>query len=401
MGEITGDPEELGHFDKEMVALNRRPNCEFTFSDCRYDVDTSNGTKEILKGISATVKSGEVLAIMGPSGAGKTMMMNLLTLAPGPGVRYGRVTLNGQAVTLDKFKRFCSVVPQHDDHWAYLTCRETIELAAELQLTTGEEKESLVNTLLKEMGLVSCQNTRVGNIFLQGLSGGQKRRLSLAVALVKKPSMIFLDEPTSGLDAAAAASIMTFFKQLAVSLNLIIVCTIHQPSSKVFHGFDTTMVLTGGQLAYFGPAQELTHYLKEIDRPVPDNSNPAEHVLDLVNREFVDSAEVDYMIDAWNAYYEKAKLDEGSNQFGRYQAIQKQIAGEVTDLPPLEQKHLPFLPQVLVLLKRHGILVYRDPILYLGRGMAFLMACTFFSIVYINARKRNQEQAIYKIFLFM
>ncbi len=107
------------------------------------------------------------------------------------------------------------------------------------------------------------------------------------------------------------------------------------------------------------------------------------------------------MIDAWNAYYEKAKLDEGSNQFGRYQAIQKQIAGEVTDLPPLEQKHLPFLPQVLVLLKRHGILVYRDPILYLGRGMAFLMACTFFSIVYINARKRNQEQAIYKIFLFM
>ena len=92
----------------------------------------------------------------------------------------------------------------------------------------------------------------VGNQFIQGLSGGQKRRLSLAIALVKKPSVILLDEPTSGLDAAAATSIMKFFKDLSVNLNIIIIATIHQPSTKVYNGFDSCMVLTGGESAYYG-----------------------------------------------------------------------------------------------------------------------------------------------------
>jgi ABC-type multidrug transport system ATPase subunit len=83
------------------------------------------------------------------------------------------------------------------------------------------------------MGLAGCADTLIGNEFVQGLSGGQKRRLSIALALIKQPKLLFLDEPTSGLDAAAAAAIMRFITDLAKQQNLIIVATIHQPSTKV------------------------------------------------------------------------------------------------------------------------------------------------------------------------
>ena len=152
--------EEGGHF-AENNNLGKRPDATFTFSDCKYVIKGKKGSKEILKGLSGTVKSGEVLAIIGPSGAGKTMLMNLLTLTPGPGRREGVVTLNGHDLTLSKFKKYFSLVPQSDNHWAYLTCREAIEMATDLQHTyTPEEKEALVDTLIKEMGLTSCQNTR-------------------------------------------------------------------------------------------------------------------------------------------------------------------------------------------------------------------------------------------------
>ena len=394
--------EEGGHFSHNND-LGKRADSTFTFSNCKYVIKGKKGTKEILKGISGTVKSGEVLAIIGPSGAGKTMLMNLLTLTPGPGRREGRVTLNGNDLTLKTFKKHFSLVPQVDNHWAYLTCREAIEMATDLQhLYSHEQKVKLVDTLIKEMGLSSCQNTRVGNQFIQGLSGGQKRRLSLAIALVKKPSVILLDEPTSGLDAAAATSIMKFFKDLSVNLNIIIICTIHQPSTKVYNGFDTTMVLTGGQTAYYGPASFLGDYLQVVDRAIPKNSNPAEHVLDLVNREFVDSKEVDYMVEKWNAYFEKEISNPDSYLFHVGKEIESQEANETKELPDSNPEGSPgMLKQITVLFKRHAVLTYRDPILYVGRALTFLFCCTFFSIVYFEARRRKQEQAPYKMFLFM
>merc|ERR1719230_2271703 len=102
------------------------------------------------------------------------------------------------------------------------------------------------------MGLESCQHNKVGNEFMKGLSGGQKRRLSLAIAFLKNPLVVFLDEVTSGLDAAAAANITTFLQDLARSQDVIIACTIHQPSAKIFKGFDRLLLLSDGRVAYSG-----------------------------------------------------------------------------------------------------------------------------------------------------
>ena len=114
--------------------------------------------------------------------------------------------------------------------------------------------ERRVSSLLRLMGLESCADTKVGNAFFQGLSGGQKKRLSIAVALLSSPLVLFLDEPTSGLDSASASGIMSFLRELASTASIMIVCTIHQPSSTVFNSFDKVLLLARGQTAYLGSA---------------------------------------------------------------------------------------------------------------------------------------------------
>jgi len=97
-----------------------------------------------------------------------------------------------------------SIVTQEDHLWPFLTCRETIEYAADFSMSVpSEQKKAVVDQLIVSLGLESCQHTKCGNAFFKGLSGGQKRRLSLAIALIKGPAVVFLDEPTSGLDSAS------------------------------------------------------------------------------------------------------------------------------------------------------------------------------------------------------
>lgn len=124
----------------------------------------------------------------GPSGAGKTSLLRVLTFEALGGVAEGIVTFNGLPLNSQLFKATCGLVAQEDYHWAFLTCRETIAFAADLLSphASQAEKDVAVNTMITKMGLDSCADTLVGNAFQHGLSGGQKRRLSVAVALMKK-----------------------------------------------------------------------------------------------------------------------------------------------------------------------------------------------------------------------
>lgn len=207
---------------------------------------------------------------------------------------------------------------------------------------------------------------------------------------MKQPQLVFLDEPTSGLDAAAAASIMTWIKELAHDLNIIVVCTIHQPSAKVFAGFDNCMLLSDGRVAYLGPTDRMDDYLAIIGHPTPGTSSTAEHALDLVNREFSDKDEVDALLDKWPAHRDTfaPKADKRAVAMSADDAKKSKFGSS-------------FGSQTMTLLKRHALLTVRDPMLYLGRFAAFMMSCAFFAVIYLNTRSRDQEQAIYKLFLMM
>ena len=232
---------------------------------------------------------------MGPSGAGKTTLISALTLDAFYGTPKGEVTLNGVPLTDDMFKKHAFVVKQQDKHWPYLTTREALTYAAELyNVADKADIPDVVSGIVKKMGLESCVDTRCAR-----LSGGQKRRLSLAVALLKQPTLLFLDEPTSGLDAAAASNIMQEIIRVAREERIIILCSIHQPSTKVYNGFDQIMILSKGREAFVGSVEDATPHFGSIGHPLPPATNPAEHFLDLVNSDFSTSEEVDNILDAW------------------------------------------------------------------------------------------------------
>ena len=272
----------------------------FVFDQCSYTVETTlegkpkvapcgaSKTKPLLKGIQANVSAGSVLAIMGPSGAGKTTLLNMLTLEKKGGAPCGTVTLNGHPFTLDLYKKNCAYVQQNDALWACLNARDHLGYAYALfqpELSKAERKKK-IDEMLDTLGLTSSQHVKAGNQFFRGLSGGLKRRLSIGIALAKQPLVLYLDEPTTGVDSASAAMIMKFLKQIATSRNIAVLCTIHQPPASVFAGFDDTLILASGRIAYFGAASAMAGHFAALGKVPPPGVNMAEYALDLVNRDF-------------------------------------------------------------------------------------------------------------------
>mmetsp|Transcript_48887 Transcript_48887/g.122168 ORF Transcript_48887/g.122168 Transcript_48887/m.122168 type:complete len:708 (+) Transcript_48887:404-2527(+) len=366
-------------------SFKRHGDNAFVFRDCRFSVPGKRGQprKQILRGVSGEVRSGHVLAIMGPSGAGKTTLLNLLSLVPIGGKCEGEVTFNGVPVTDGVFRDCMSIVTQEDHLWPFLTCRETLQFAADFSMNvSADEKKAVVDRLIVSLGLEGCQHTKCGNTFFKGLSGGQKRRLSLAIALIKGPAVVFLDEPTSGLDSASASAVMGHLKRVAADLKIVVICTIHQPSTAVFNSFDSTMVLSDGNVVYCGSAAESIQYFSDIGRPMPEHTNPAEYMLDLVNKDFTDAKEVEQMVEEW-----------------RMRA--PYVAPPVSRDVPRNGPGANIFYQTWTQLRRQVLLTVRDPTLYMGRVVMFVLATTFFAIIYIKCRDRNQDQVTPRMFLCM
>ena len=369
----------------------------FCFSNCKFSIqqydrvqDRFSGSKrmkEILSNVSASIINGTDLAIMGPSGSGKSTLLNLLTLAPSSGISSGAVTVNGHKLSSKCFRKFCAYVPQDDSLCPFLTCREILQFAVDFYLTASRpDRDARVESLLKDLGLESCQNTICGNQFLKGLSGGQKRRLSLAVALAKEPLILFLDEPTSGLDSAATAEIVGVLKKIKVEKKIILICTIHQPSTRVFNEFDSILLLSGGNVAYFGPTSNATKYFRDLGHEMPDDLSPSEYLLDLINCDF-------------GGEDKKRKVDEIIEAWRKQPAAGESGAAHVSALPRRALPGVSFGQQVLVHTRRQALLSVRDPTLYLGRFAIFMVSCIFFALVYIKTRERNQQVVTDRMFL--
>ncbi|CAJ1934010.1 unnamed protein product, partial [Sphenostylis stenocarpa] len=169
-----------------------------------------------------------------------------------------------------------------------LTVRETINYSAKLRLPSSmrkEEMNEIIEGTITEMGLEECADRLIGNWHLRGISGGEKRRLSIALEILTRPSLLFLDEPTSGLDSASAYFVAQTLRNLAHDAKTVI-SSIHQPSSEVFALFDHLFLLSGGQTIYFGPAQKATEFFAKAGFPCPSRRNPSDHFLRCINSDF-------------------------------------------------------------------------------------------------------------------
>lgn len=208
--------------------------------------------------------------------------------------------MNGSHPSNSTFRRLSSYVEQEDALLGSLTVRETLSFAARLssspssasstdgngRVATRQEREARIEGLMASFGLLGQRDTLVGTPLLSGLSGGQKRRLSIASQLLTSPRVLFLDEPTSGLDSAASWEVISFLRRVARRNRLIVVMSIHQPSSKVFNLFDRVMCLARGKLCYAGPTQQIGAFMGRAGVAVPWGINPAEVVLDVLNTDF-------------------------------------------------------------------------------------------------------------------
>ncbi|GMN26239.1 hypothetical protein TIFTF001_001229 [Ficus carica] len=250
--------------------------------------NSGNGhSRRLLDGLTGFAEPGRIMAIMGPSGSGKsTLLDSLAGRLSGNVVMTGNVLLNGTRRRLDY--GLVAYVTQEDLLLGTLSVRETITYSALLRLPTTlskEEIDGVVEATIMEMGLQDCADGLVGNWHLRGLSGGEKKRLSIALEILTRPRLLFLDEPTSGLDSASAFFVIQTLRNIARDGRTVI-SSIHQPSSEVFALFDDLFLLSGGQTSYFGPAKMAVEFFAKAGFPCPSRRNPSDHFLRCINSGF-------------------------------------------------------------------------------------------------------------------
>jgi ABC-type multidrug transport system ATPase subunit len=276
----------------------------------------SQATKTILNPLTAEFQPGSLNVIMGPSGSGKTSLLNSMAgrLKDDFSTRYktsGTMTFNGLAPSEDVIHSICSFVTQDDDALlASLTVRETLRYAAGLRLPKWMSKQQKVQKaeeILLKMGLKDCADNLIGNDLIKGISGGEKRRVTIAVQILTEPRVLLLDEPLSGLDAFTALSIMDVLSGLAHEGRTLIV-TIHQPRSDLFDHFGSILLLArGGHPVFAGPATHMLPHFAAQGYACPRHVNPADFALDLITvdlqhaaREEASREKVRKLVEAWH-----------------------------------------------------------------------------------------------------
>ncbi|CAO0792155.1 unnamed protein product [Mucor circinelloides] len=243
-----------------------------------------NVAKPVLVNATGKVKSGEVLAILGPSGAGKTTLLDILANRTKTGQVTGNLYVNGKQVPREEYAQLIGYVDQEDTMIPTLTVYETILYSALLRLPRSMStaaKKFRVMEVMQELNIDGIKDSKIGQPGSRSISGGERRRVSIACELVTSPSILFLDEPTSGLDAYNAFNVVESLVSLASNYKRTIVFTIHQPRSNIVTLFDQLVLLAKGHTIYSGPQARTQDYFSQIGYTCPPGFNIGDYAIDL------------------------------------------------------------------------------------------------------------------------
>lgn len=249
---------------------------------------------EILKGISGSAPAGAVLAVMGPSGAGKSTLVDILAGKNKGGKVTGQILLNGKQVHLSEVRHAVGYVDQEDTLPPTQTVYEAVLFSAMMRLPEAmpiQHVHERVAEVIEMLGLTHCSNRRIGNVTTRGISGGEKRRVSITLELITRPPILILDEPTSGLDSHSAHMVAEQLCKLAQSKTTTVILTIHQPRSDIFYMFDQTLVVSKGETLYFGHTNAAAEHFNRRGLVCPASYNIADYLLDIaMDQELVANA---------------------------------------------------------------------------------------------------------------
>jgi ABC-type multidrug transport system ATPase subunit len=347
--------------------------------------------------------TGEIVALMGPSGSGKTTLLNTLAQRQ-YGITLGKVAINGSERSLGTHRDVSAFVEQEDTLIGSLTVEETLTYSAKLSLPRGvaaHELQHRVAHLVESFGLRNQSQTLIGTPLQKGLSGGQKRRVSVATQLITSPKILYLDEPTSGLDSTASFEVVSFLRDFARRNNILMIASIHQPSTKTFELFDKVCLLSQGKACFYGSRLNLLSFLQSIHLPVPAMTNPAEHILDITNVDFLthsnnEQSRLDRITNAW----------ERSSQAAHLQREIKNSAAVSEDqlLLSTSGQKPSTMRQVFTLLHRSSVKGYRDLTAYWIRvamymGLAIMMGTVWLRLSTNQAHMQPFINAIVSLLL--
>ncbi len=302
--------------------------------------------------LSFDLRSGELLAIMGGSGTGKTTLLSLLNGSLEP--QQGTITINGHSISEPEAKSLIGFVPQDDLLVEELTVYQNLWFTAKLcfEGMSNEELDQRVMKTLKNLGLSSTKDLKVGSAINKYISGGQRKRLNIALELIREPAVLFLDEPTSGLSSADTENVINLLKEQTLKGKLIVV-NIHQPSSDVYKLFDRLWLLDrGGYPVFDGNPIDAITYFKETANyadaetsacPTCGNVNP-EIVLNIIDEKALSntgvlSDERKMSPQDWHELYLKNRV--------------QLSAPTVSDIPVSDQRKPNVLKQFAIFLQRN------------------------------------------------
>ncbi|XP_068184389.1 ATP-binding cassette sub-family G member 8 [Antennarius striatus] len=421
------------HQDTELFSAEEDSSLYFTYSggrnelevnDLHYEVDTSaqipwyeklsefklpweiNGNKQkAINNLSLRVHSGQMLALIGSSGCGKTSLLDIITCRDEGGTMMsGQILINGKANTPQLVKKSIAHVRQDDRLLPHLTVRETLAFVARLRLPTHfsqAQRDQRVDDVIAELRLRQCANTRVGNDYVRGVSGGERRRVSIAVQLLWNPGILILDEPTSGLDSFTAHNLVITLSRLARG-NRLVLLSVHQPRSDIFQLFDLVVLMSSGSAIYCGAARDMVPYFTALGHPCPRYCNPSDFYVDLISidrrsldreAECLEQARIlseqfmEQVRDTEDHMWKPAGADTGQPEGP--QQVSAEDEQEVVTISKQRDQLPGKLQQFMILIRRHMYNDYRDLVTLLVHGFEALLMSLLVGCLYYGAGEQR------------
>jgi ABC-type multidrug transport system ATPase subunit/ABC-type multidrug transport system permease subunit len=357
-------------------------------------VSTRKQNKILLHKSTGFVPNGKVAAIIGPSGAGKSTLLRALSGSIPKGSKRvsGNVWLTSQAKgSMSLSARDVALLRQHDTFFSMLTARETMNLATFFQLDLNKaEQEKLVDNTLDKLGLRHVEHMRIGDEGLHHgcLSGGERRRLSIALELVSNPKVFIADEPTTGLDSAQAQKSFLAIVRASRERNIPFICSLHQPRASIWKELDYFILMApGGRIVYQGDREHSVVYFAKLGYECPKETTPAEYFIDLVTVDSedeqqakIDNERIDYLVSSFHNHQKRTmnKLNQHNLKLWSTLAVRDRSR---------DRYHRRFPVRICVLMVRSLRQNLRDVRVNLLRSFASIGLARLFSELFSGMKK--------------
>ncbi|KAJ2784550.1 hypothetical protein GGI15_002228 [Coemansia interrupta] len=397
-GSVGSNKPSLHASDKK-EDLGLESEVVLSWRNIEYKVTTKankqTSVKTILNSVSGHINAGEIVALIGSSGAGKTTLLNALSGRIVGGQLTGDIRFQGSRRNPASFKRLTAYVQQDDLMHPLLSVEETLTYAAKLRLQNAiyspSQKVERVNEVIRQLRLEAARNTRIGNAATRGVSGGERKRVSIGSELLTDPKLLFLDEPTSGLDSNSSEMVVELVKKISVEQNTAAIMTIHQPNARIFNLFDRVILLSQGSVVYFGPTSGSINYFASIGYQCPMHENPADYFVDLMTLDYrsegllVESRKrVNNLVERFAVY--SGQLDmraDGKPNKHQVESVESSYATIANDVG---SKKNSWISEYITLFRRDWTNIYRDIYYSVCQILQPIAMCLMIGFMFYNLK---------------